>query len=95
VEPGLVRTEIGCKNTGGLVGFIWERRKRHGVDPETPAAIYERIIMADVAPGCLCHAIGGPAAVSREVNRKNADRLFSLSEKLCNIRFGVYDECLS
>lgn len=95
VDPGLVRTEIGCKNTGGLVGFVWKRRKRHGVDPEVPVAIYERIIMAEEAPGCLCHAIGGPAAVSREVNRENADRLFSLSEKLCNIRFGVYDECLS
>jgi NAD(P)-dependent dehydrogenase (short-subunit alcohol dehydrogenase family) len=95
VDPGLVRTEIGSKNTGGLVGFVWERRKKHGVDPEVPAAIYDRVINADIAPGCLCQDAHGPAQASREVNRKNAERLFELSEKLCKIRFGVYDQCLS
>ncbi len=95
VDPGLVRTDIGNKKTGGLVDFVWKRRKKHGVDPSVPAAIYAGLLERGTTGGGLCFGLGGAARCSREVNRENADRLFELSEKLCRIRFGVYDECLS
>jgi NAD(P)-dependent dehydrogenase (short-subunit alcohol dehydrogenase family) len=95
VDPGLVRTDIGNKDAGGLVGYVWERRKNHGVDPSVPAEIYARLICPEESPAGLYHSINGPAAPSRQVNIRNAERLFKLSEKLCNIRFGVYDECMS
>ncbi|SHI16156.1 NAD(P)-dependent dehydrogenase, short-chain alcohol dehydrogenase family [Sporobacter termitidis DSM 10068] len=95
VDPGLVRTEIGSKNTGGLVGFVWARRKKHGVDPSVPAEIYARLIGAETAPDGLCHDIRGPRAASRQVGRRNAERLFELSEKLCGIKFGGIESCMS
>jgi NAD(P)-dependent dehydrogenase (short-subunit alcohol dehydrogenase family) len=95
VDPGLVRTDIGNKKTGGLVDIVWKRRKKHGVDPSVPAAIYAGLLERGTTGGGLYFGLGGAARCSREVNRKNADRLFELSEKLCKIRFGVYDECMS
>lgn len=33
VDPGLVKTDIGNKETGFLVNLVWSLRKRHGVPP--------------------------------------------------------------
>ncbi len=38
VDPGLVNTEIGMKETGGLAKLVWRSRKHLGVSPEVPAA---------------------------------------------------------
>lgn len=95
VDPGLVRTEIGNKNTAGLVGFVWSRRKKHGVDPSVPAEIYARLIGAEEASESIYHDIRGISRASREVNSKNSERLFELSNRLCNIKFGVIDQCTS
>ena len=95
VDPGLVRTDIGNKNTGGLVGYVWARRKKHGVDPDVPAQIYERLVTAEPAHGCLCHDLSGVSTPSSEVNSVNAGRLFALSERLLNIKFGVNESCMS
>lgn len=93
VDPGLVATEIGCKNTGRLVAFVWKRRKKHGVKPEIPAQVYLELISRETAPCGLYVGVTGEKAYSREVTKKNADRLFNLSEELCQIRFGVSDVC--
>ena len=37
VDPGLVNTEIGLKDTGGLAKFVWRSRKNLGVSPKVPA----------------------------------------------------------
>lgn len=95
IDPGLVRTEIGNKNTGKLVDFVWKRRSRHGVDPAVPAKVYADIITSETKPDGLYYGIGGRMRHSREVNKQNAKQLFKLSEDLCKIRFGVYEECLS
>ena len=95
VDPGLVKTDIGNKSTGGLVGFVWNHRKKHGVAPDVPARIYEQLVTADPAPGCLYHDINGVSPPSREVNSVNAGRLFALSERLLNIKFGVNESCMS
>jgi NAD(P)-dependent dehydrogenase (short-subunit alcohol dehydrogenase family) len=99
IDPGLVHTEIGCKNTGGVVNFVWQRRKKHGVDPSVPARIYAELITRDTRPYGLYFGIRGEAPCSRQVTQENADRLFQVSEKLLNIEFGVHKEedtaCLS
>ena len=37
VDPGLVNTEIGMKDTGGLAKLVWRGRKNLGVLPEVPS----------------------------------------------------------
>ena len=44
VDPGLVCTDIGNKNTGSLVNFIWKYRKKHGVSPQVPAKTYGYLV---------------------------------------------------
>jgi NAD(P)-dependent dehydrogenase (short-subunit alcohol dehydrogenase family) len=95
IDPGLVKTDIGCKNTGGLVDFVWKRRKKHGVDPSVPAAVYAGLIGRADQPYGLYYGAAGEQPCSREVTHQNADRLFALSEKLLNMKFGVNSECLS
>jgi NAD(P)-dependent dehydrogenase (short-subunit alcohol dehydrogenase family) len=95
IDPGLVRTEIGSKNTGKLVDFVWKRRSRHGVDPSVPAKVYASLICSESEAKGLYYGIGGLLEHNREVNKQNAEKLFKLSEKLCKIKFGVNEECLS
>lgn len=95
IDPGLVRTEIGNKNTGKLVDFIWKLRSRHGVDPSVPAKIFWELIQCTPEAEGLYYGLIGSLKTSGEVSQKNADRLFEVSEKLCGIRFGVEDICLS
>jgi len=37
VDPGLVNTDIGLKDTGGLAQWIWRSRQKLGVPPEEPS----------------------------------------------------------
>ena len=36
VDPGLVNTDIGLKETGALAGLVWKSRQRKGTKPEVP-----------------------------------------------------------
>lgn len=94
IDPGLVNTDIGCKQTGGLVSLVWSLRKRRGVSPEVPARTYAWILDQPEAPEGLSYCRCGVKKTSRHVNRENADRLFEISERLCGIQFGVVRECL-
>ena len=87
VDPGLVCTDIGCKNTGGLVDWIWKLRKKHGCQPEVPAKTYAFLCETNPAPRELYYYLCKPNTYSRQVNRENADRLFAASEKLCGIQY--------
>ena len=89
VDPGLVQTEIGCKNTGGIVSLVWNKRKRHGVSPDVPAKTYEYLCTQEPAPEGLYFHLCKQERYGRQVDRENAERLFCLSERLCGIR---YDE---
>lgn len=95
IDPGLVRTEIGNKNTGKLVDFVWKRRSRHGVNPAVPAKVYANLICGESEEKGLYFGIDGLLEHNREVNKQNAEKLFDVSEKLCKIKFGVNEECLS
>ena len=87
VDPGLVCTEIGCKNTGGLVNWIWNLRKKHGVSPEVPAQTYVYLCETNPAPRELYYHLCMPNTYSAQVTRENANTLFALSEQLCGITY--------
>lgn len=87
VDPGLVNTDIGNKETGGLVNFVWALRKRHGVPPEIPAQTYGFLCEQEVAPEGLYYYLCNEKTYSKQVTGENAERLFVLSERLCDIHY--------
>jgi len=87
VDPGLVRTDIGNKNTGGLVNWIWGLRKKHGVPVEVPARTYGYLCDQNLEANELYYYLCSPRRYSRQVTHENADRLFSLSERLCGVAY--------
>jgi len=87
VDPGLVNTDIGNKETGGLVNFIWNLRKRCGVPPTVPAKTYAFLCEEKMAPDGLYYYLCKVKNYSKEVTSENADRLFELSERLCDIHY--------
>jgi len=88
IDPGLVNTNIGLKNTSGLVSFVWKLRKKKGVGPEVPAKTYLWLLNQTKHPKSLYYHDSASKGFSREVNIKNADRLLKLSEKLLHIKVG-------
>ncbi len=87
VDPGLVNTDIGNKQTGSLVNFIWSLRKKHGVAPEIPAETYLFLCEQERTPEGLYYYLCRERKFSGEVTSENAGRLFALSEKLCGISY--------
>ncbi len=89
IDPGLVKTDIGFKNAGGIVALVWKLRHRRGVPPELPAKIYARVCLEAEAPKGLYYGMSGEEKYSRQVNKRNADRLWELSERLCGMKLGA------
>jgi len=91
VDPGLVKTDIGNKQTGGLVNFIWALRKRRGVSPTIPAKTIAFLCGQPDAlpqsPQGLYYYLCKEKAYSKQVTSENANRLFALSEQLCGVRY--------
>ena len=86
VDPGLVATDIGFKQTGGLVKLVWALRKAQGVPAERPAKTYALLCTAEPAPQGLYYCDGKVAAHDRHADTiADQQRLFALSEKLCGI----------
>ncbi len=95
VDPGLVRTEIGNKNTGMLVSFVWSLRKKAGTTADVPARTFEWLCSVRDSPEGLYYHDRSQKAFSRQVTSANADMLFDLSEKLCGISYaGVVDQLI-
>ena len=59
-----------------------DKSNKRGVEPEVPARAFARLIDAEEPPRALYYRGAKPARHSRQVNRKNADRLWNLSEQL-------------
>jgi len=85
VDPGLVNTNIGNKETGRLVSFIWSFRKRHGMPPSVPAETYAFLCRQEPAPEGLYYHRLEEKAYSRQVTSENARLLFEISKRLCGI----------
>jgi len=89
VDPGLVDTEIGAKETGGIVKMFWKLRSKGGVKPEVSAQTYAYLCSRQPAPDGLYFHGCRPVATSKRVDDpEDAKRLFKLSEQLCGIKFG-------
>lgn len=87
VDPGLVNTDIGCKQTGGLTKLVWELNRRRGVKPETVAQTY--VYLCESEPdGLYFHDKCACAYDKRADNPGDGKRLLEFSEKLCGITFG-------
>lgn len=85
VDPGLVNTDIGNKETGGLVNFIWSLRKSHGTPPSVPAETYGFLCRQEPAPEGLYYYLCEEKAYSKQVTSENARWLFEISERLCGL----------
>ncbi len=93
VDPGLVNTGIGNKQTGGIVSAFWRMRKKHGDSPEYVAQTYSYLCNQMPTPFWLYYHACKPADYDKHVdNEQDAKRLFELSEQLCGIRFNGGDE---
>jgi NAD(P)-dependent dehydrogenase (short-subunit alcohol dehydrogenase family) len=88
IDPGLVKTDIGFKNTSEIVKIIWKLRHKKGVSAGIPAKIYLFLLNQADSPKGLYYDMSGKAAFSRQVNRENADRLWALSGQLCGVNWG-------
>jgi len=91
-DPGLVNTDIGSKETGGLVRWVWKLRKGHGVAPSVPAKTYAFLCDSEHEPAGLYYEWNREKPYSRQVTHWNADRLWEMSERLCGVRFGKGQE---
>jgi len=87
VDPGLVNTNIGNKQTSGLVNYFWALRKKFGVDPALAAETYSFLANQYPASGDLYYYRCQERRYSKQVDCQNAQRLFALSERLCGIRY--------
>lgn len=86
VDPGLVQTDIGFKQTGGLVRLVWSLRKAQGIPPSKAAETYLYLCTAPVPECALYHSNCKPAAYDPCVDiAADRQQLFALSEKLCGI----------
>jgi NAD(P)-dependent dehydrogenase (short-subunit alcohol dehydrogenase family) len=93
VDPGLVNTEIGLKQTSGIVSWFWAWRGKHGVSPDVPARTYALLVGADAPPQGLYYYDCREAACSRHaLSAEDAKRLFELSDRLCGHCFEGGDE---
>jgi NAD(P)-dependent dehydrogenase (short-subunit alcohol dehydrogenase family) len=88
VDPGLVKTDIGFKGTPELVQWVWKVRRSGGTSAEVPA----RCITYLLAEPSLQESNEvywkdcNPKRASREaLDGTSAERLWTLSEKLCGI----------
>jgi len=86
VDPGLVSTDIGFKQTGGLPKLVWAMRKAQGTAPEVPAKTYAYLCAAPEGETELYYYACKPAPYDRHAkNAADQRRLYALSEKLCGI----------
>lgn len=88
VDPGLVQTDIGNKQTGSMVSLIWSIRKRFGVAPSIPAQTYRYLCTQQEYPSGFYYYGCKEQSYSHQVTDDNARRLFALSERLCAITYG-------
>lgn len=89
IEPGLVDTGLGEKNTGGLIRAYWRHRRKKGISPVESAATVVRLALAPPAevPGDYWR-LGLPIEPSPYARKEDAAlRLWRLSEKLCGADF--------
>lgn len=88
VDPGLVNTDIGSKQTSGIVRLVWELRKKKGDSPDKAAKSYEYLCTQRHKPEGLYYRDCAASSYSEYADsEEHGKRLFELSEQLCGITF--------
>ena len=88
VDPGLVNTKIGAKDTSGFVKWFWGKRSQHGNPPEIAAETSIYLACRSTLPTQdqwywkECHPVP-PSPYARKP--EPAKQLWALSERLCGI----------
>lgn len=86
VDPGLVNTDIGNKQTNGVVDRFWSLRKRFGDSADFAAQTY--VYLCGQSPKGLYFRRTRALSPSRQAGDSvDAERLFELSERLCGVKF--------
>ncbi len=88
VDPGLVNTDIGNKETGGLVNLVWKLRKSSGAPPRIPAHTYAFLCDLATTPQGLYYNQTLEKRYAKAVTQGNAERLIAVSQQLCDVVFG-------
>jgi NAD(P)-dependent dehydrogenase (short-subunit alcohol dehydrogenase family) len=87
VDPGLVSTDIGFKQTSGLVRAVWSMRKRQGIPPETAARTYGLLCSPSFSETGLYYLDSKKAPYDGRADKQtDRSKLFDISEKLCGIK---------
>jgi retinol dehydrogenase 12 len=87
-DPGLVRTEIGLKNTKGIESIVWKLRMKGGVDPSVPAKWLAFHALNQFGEFPIGSYLKGPTPIrpSQSSNREDlGKRLWEESLKLTGI----------
>ena len=94
-DPGLVKTDMGFKETPALARWIWDRRRRGGISPEESA---EGVAFLAVEPSIQDapeiywkHAKPKPPN-PYALDEAAAGRLWELSSRMCAIAPGTYGQ---
>jgi len=90
VDPGLVRTEIGHKNTSGIAYWIWSIRQKSAVSAAEGAAtsVYLSTAPRESISGKAYWKHCRPAKSSAySDNTEAAEHLWKISEEMCGISF--------
>lgn len=89
-DPGLVRTEIGYKNTTGIARLIWTLRRTAAVSPSEGASTSVFLATApreSLEGGCYwrnCRP-AAPSAYARNIEA--AERIWQMSEEMCAVSY--------
>jgi retinol dehydrogenase-12 len=92
VDPGLVRTDIGKKGNGRLVGLVWKIRTRRGITPREAAAAVAFCAMdgsTDGKTGLYWKEGAALPSSRRSYDTGDAGRLWEIGESLGGLRFPV------
>ena len=86
VDPGLVSTDIGFKQSSGLVRAVWAMRKSKGIPPEKAAQTYGFLSELSYAPAGLYYLDSKQAVYDKRADRQaDREKLFDMSLHLCGI----------
>ena len=86
VDPGLVSTDIGFKQSSALVRAVWAMRKAKGIPPEKAAQTYGFLCELPYSPAGLYYLDLRQAAYDKRAdNQADREKLFDLSLELCGI----------
>lgn len=88
VQPGLVKTDIGLKNTISFHGMMWKLRRLTGVSPQKGAGTSIYLASSEDVRGVsgkYWDKSKRKAASKRANSVEDAAKLWQLSEKMCGI----------